>query len=139
MSAQVRHRSKPIVIVVTNRQHLVEFVVRNRRSVCRASRRDVFDAAHAEVEVAALDGLVDFLKRDLDKFRPSPEAFRDFAGDFDVESAHLRRIAGIGFDERRATFRVSTPSERWRIRDQRQKEKDDRHFNSIIIARHVLG
>ncbi len=39
------------------------------------------------------------------------ESAGDRRGDFDVESAHLRGIARVGLDERRAAFGVAAPDE----------------------------
>ena len=41
----------------------------------------------------------------------APEAARDQIGDFDVEAHEFIGLGGIGFDERRAAFRIAGPEE----------------------------
>src|ERR1044072_1930119 len=80
--------------------------------VLRAAGRRVFHPRHADVEVAALDGLVDVRPLHLHEARGTlPDSARDPRRDVDVEPADLRRIGRIGFDERRAALGITAPDE----------------------------
>ena len=76
-----------------------------------APRRDVLDAAQADVEVAALRRLIERGERDLHELRRAAELARDQLRDLDVEADDLRRIARVGFDKRRAAFGVAAPAQ----------------------------
>ena len=59
LAAQVRERSRARRVRVADAQHFAELVVRQRDRERGAARGRVFDAAHADIGVAAGDALVD--------------------------------------------------------------------------------
>ena len=76
-----------------------------------APRRRVFNPAQADLGVAALDGLIDGSKGNVDEAGFAPEAARDEIGDLDVEANDFVRLGGVRFDKGRAAFRVTRPEE----------------------------
>ena len=63
-----------------------------------------------EVEVPAVDALVDRGVGDLDESRHAPHPPPELGGDLDVETAELRRVFRVGFHEGRAPFGVAAPA-----------------------------
>ncbi len=110
-AAQIGERAPARRVAVAHAQHFAKAVIGHRRRHGRAPRRRVFDAAQADLGVAALDGLVDRRESDVDKTRLASEPAGDELGDFDVETDELVRLRGIRFDERRAAFRIAGPAE----------------------------
>jgi hypothetical protein len=79
--------------------------------VSGAKLGSILEAGQPDVEIPALDGLLDRSPRDLQEARLSPETGGDHSRDLDVEAAHFGRISGVGLDERRAAFGVATPAQ----------------------------
>ena len=89
VSAQICEGAISIAILGADGEHLMKLVVRNADRVGGVAGGRVLNSAHANVEVAALDGLIDLVERHLNEFGLTAEALGDLAGDFDVESAEL--------------------------------------------------
>jgi hypothetical protein len=70
-----------------------------------------FDTAQSDLGVAALDGLIDGGKCNIDKGGFALKAARDKFGDLDVEADELVRLGRVRFDKRGAAFRVACPDE----------------------------
>ena len=109
--AQIGERAKVSGVGVADAQDFAELVVRKRDGIAGPPRGRVFDAAQADVRVAAGNRLIDRCKGDLDEARLAAKALRDKLGDLDVEADDARWVGGIGFDVRRAAFGVARPSE----------------------------
>src|SRR6185437_8037220 len=92
-------------------EHLMELIVWNAHGVPLAKLGSVFDARHADVEVAALDRGLDRAPRHLHESRLAPQPVRDHSRDLDVEPTNPRWIRRVGLDERRAALGVAAPSE----------------------------
>ena len=95
---------------VADAEHLAEFVVRHRDREHRPPRRRVFEAAQADVGVAADDRLHDRREGDRDEFRRPSEPPRDQVRDLDVEADEAIGLPRIRFDERRAAFGIARPA-----------------------------
>jgi hypothetical protein len=134
-SAQRGERRELAAILGTHGQHFVELEIRNRRREHAPARWRVFDAAHADLEVAALHRLIDVAERDLHELRPLAESLRDLPCNFDVESAQLRGIARIGLHERRAPLGIAAPAEDGLLRVGRRGEEDCEEGDSAHFAR----
>jgi len=80
--------------------------------VPRAQLRPILEPGHPEIEVAALERLLDRRPLHLDELRLAAKPVSDHPRDLDVEPAHRRRIGRIGFDERRAALGVAAPAQR---------------------------
>src|SRR6185369_6588276 len=83
----------------------------NRDRVARAQLRPVFDTRQADVEIAALDRLLDRCPGDLYELRWTVQVTRDQLGNFDIEAAHARRVIRVGFYEGRAALGIAAPAE----------------------------
>ncbi len=68
-AAQIRERAEARRVAVAHAEHFAKLIVRDRRRHGGATRGSVLDAAQADLSVAALDGLVDRSKCDVDKAR----------------------------------------------------------------------
>ena len=108
-AAKVGEGAETRRVGIAHAQHFAELVVGNGGRHGVAPRRRVFDPAQADLGVAALDGLIDGGKRNVDESGFAPEAARDEIGDLDVEADDFVRLGGVRFDKRRATFRVARP------------------------------
>ena len=131
---QIGERAIAIAIAVANREHFAEFVIRDAGGERLAPRRNVFDAAQADVEVASLRGLIERRELHLQELRRAAQLSRDQLGDLDVEADQLRGIARIGFNERRAAFGIAAPPQRLRCRrgradcaDHRDRDRSNVH------------
>ena len=93
-AAQIGERAEPRRIGVADAQDLAELVVGNRRRQRGAARGRVFDAAQADVGVAAGDR-TDRSTRTRSEHEPrrASEASRDQLRDFDVEADQFVRVA----------------------------------------------
>ena len=116
LAAQIGERAEPRRVGVADAEHFAELVVRKRDRHRRAARRRVFDAAQADVGVAAGDALIDRAKRDVDELRRPAESGGEQLGDLDVEADEPIGVRGIGFDERRAAFGIAGPAQHARLR-----------------------
>ena len=94
---------------VAHAQHFAKLVIGNGGGHCGAPRRRVFNPAQADLGVAALDGLIDGSKGNVDEGGFAPEATRDEIGDLDVEAHEFIGLGGVRFDKRRAAFRIPRP------------------------------
>ena len=119
-----------MAILRADGEHLMKLVVRNADRVGGVAGGRVLNSAHTDVEVAALDGLIDLVERHLNEFGLTAEALGDLAGDFDVESAQLRGIARISLHERRAAFGIAAPAKG--RQGYSEQKKEDRHCSGII-------
>ena len=107
-----RRASIAVAIGLAHRQHFAELVVRNAGRQRRAARGHVFDAAQADVEVAALRGLIERGERDLHELRrPSQLAARSARRSRRRSRPASCGSRGIGFDERRAALGVAAPAQ----------------------------
>ena len=104
-------RPEPVLVGRSNGQHFAELVVRNRDREARAASRAVFDAAQADVEVAARRSRIDAREANLDEARRAPKRGCQQLCDVDVEPDDARRIVRIRLDERRAAFGIAAPSQ----------------------------
>ena len=93
-AAQVRERAEAIAIGGANGENLAKLVVRDRDRQAGAARRAVFDAAQADVEVAARRGRVEAGEADLDEARSAAETRGQQLRHLDIEAHHPRGIAG---------------------------------------------
>jgi hypothetical protein len=84
--AQVGERAEALAVGLPHGEHLAELVVRDAGRQGGAARRDVFDAAQADVEVAAPRGLVEAAEGHLHELRACARLARDELGDLDVEA-----------------------------------------------------
>jgi hypothetical protein len=87
--------------------------MRRSSGVRRPARRGVFDAAQADVRVAACDRLIDLAEIDVHELGPPAEPSRDQPGDLDVEADQIVGTRRVRFDERGAAFGVAGPAEDW--------------------------
>ena len=110
-AAKIGEGAETRSVRVAHAQHFTKLVIGNGRRHVGAPRRRVFDPAQADLGVAALDGLIDGCKGNVDETGFAPEPARDEIGDLDVESDDFVRLRGIRFDKRRAAFRVARPEE----------------------------
>ena len=94
-----------------HREDLAELVVGNRDRQAGAARGRVFDAAQADVEVAARGGRVEAREADLDEPRRAAEPIARAAARFHLEADDPRRIVRVGLDERRAAFGIAAPAQ----------------------------
>ena len=126
---QIRERAEARRVGGAHREHLAKLVVRQRHGERRATRRRVLDAVERDVEVAARGGLVERCERDLDELRRATELLRDQLGDLDVEALHSLGMLRVGFDVRRAAFRIPCPPKRRRLLSstfaRRERKRDD--------------
>jgi hypothetical protein len=111
MPAQVRERFETLAIGRSHGEYFTKLVIRNADGMSGAELWPILETGQADVEIAALDGLLDRRPGHLEKARLSSKTGRDHPRDLDVEATHLRRIRGIGFDERRTAFGVAAPAE----------------------------
>ena len=98
-------------------EHLAEFVIRHGHRETLVQCGPVFETGHANREIAACHGLFDGGPCDLHELGLTAKSMRDHRRDLHVEATHTRGIRRIRLDERRTTFRISTPSQRRARRD----------------------
>ena len=120
---QVGQATEPRAIRRSNGEHFLKRIVGNRHFHRATAPGRVFDATEADVEVTARDRLIELRERDLHELRGPAERARDEVGDLDVEAHHMRRVARIGFDERRAALCVAAPPQ-GRLRGGRRSHQD---------------
>lgn len=113
-AAQVLEVLKPCGIGGPDAQHFVKLVVRNRRRERPASRGSIFDAAEADICVAAVNRLVDRREGHVHEPRWSAQRAGNQASDVHIEADEFVRMDRAGFNEGRAPFRIASPHEIWR-------------------------
>ena len=109
-AAKIRQGAEAGCVGVAHAEHFAKLIVRDRRRHGGAPRGSVFDSTQADLSVAALDGLVDRGKGDINKARLALQAARDQIGNLDIEADELVRLGGIRFDKGRAAFRIAGPT-----------------------------
>src|SRR5581483_7396564 len=123
MAAESRERAIAIAIRRSNGENLLKFVVRDGHGDRAAPSGCVLDAAEADVEIAALDGLIELGEGGLHEDGRPAELAGDELGDLDVEADDLRRMSRIRFDERGAAFGIAAPAQR-RLRMGERRPRD---------------
>src|SRR5437899_10279515 len=91
-----------ILVVGPDGEYFAKFEVGQGDGMAPAARLGVLDAREAKREVSPLDRLIDVGPLHLDEAGrpPTAESTGDAVGNLHVETAHARRIGGIGFDKR---------------------------------------
>ena len=79
----------PSCVGIAHGEHFAECVVGNRRRERGSACGRVFDAAQADIGVAARDRLIDGGEGDEDESGLTVEATRDQVGDLDIEADEL--------------------------------------------------
>src|SRR5262249_3503571 len=85
-AAQIVEGAKCRRVGIADTQHFVDLVIRNGGRHSGATRRRVFNPTQADLGIAALDGLIDGGKRNVQEYGLAPEAARNQVGDFDIEA-----------------------------------------------------
>jgi hypothetical protein len=124
---EVGERAEPARLGGAYGEHLAKLEVRHRHRDRGAAGRRVLHARQSDVEIAALDGLVDRLVGHLYEPRRSSEAPRERPGYLHVEAAHVCGIRRVRLDERRAALRVAAPAQHERIRSRRARRARRQH------------
>src|SRR5437773_1547363 len=137
MSAQIGQSSKALPVRGADGEHFLKLVVGNGRAQRCAARRSVFHAAHADVEVAALHRLVDGVEGHLHEFRAPAQRSGDFFRHLDIETAQLRRIAGVRLHERSPALGVAAPLQGRKAGSGEKKNAErGEHLASSFIVHH---
>jgi hypothetical protein len=108
---QVRERAEAVLVGGADGEDHAELVVRDRRGHSGPPRRDLLEAAEADLEVAAPQRLVDRRERDEGEPGLPVEVSGDEVGDVDFEADQTGGIGGIGFDVRGAAFGIAAPDQ----------------------------
>ena len=108
---EIGKRAITAAIAFAHRDHFSELVIRDAGSKRLAPRRNVFDAAQSDLEVAPLRGLIERGELHLQELRCPAKLAGDQLRDLDVKANELRGIARVGLDERRAAFGIAAPAE----------------------------
>ena len=115
-SGQILQRAEALAVALAHRDHLAELVVRDAHRQLGALGRRVFDAAQRDVEVAALDRLIERGEGRLDELRAAGRAPRRAAPATSTSKPRSTDgIVGIGLDEGRAALGVTAPAEHVRL------------------------
>ncbi len=127
LAFQIGERAIALAIAVADGEHFAELVIRDAGSERLAPRRNVFDAAQADVEVAALRGLIERGELHLQELRRPAKLAGDQLRDLDVEANELRGIARVGLDERRAAFGIAAPAQDLLRAERRSGSEREQH------------
>ena len=111
LAPQIREGSNSSGVGVAHAEHFSELVIRDRHRERGASGGRVFDAAHADVRVAAGDALIDGLVLDVQKLRRAAETAGEQIGNLDIEADDAIGARRVGFDEGRAPLGVARPAQ----------------------------
>ncbi len=114
-AAQIRQGTVAERVGLADRQHLAKCVVRHGDGEPRASTRQVFEPAHADVEVAADGGGLEAREPHLDEARRPAQPLGDESRHLDIEADQAGDVVGIGLDERRPTLGVAAPAQLRRL------------------------
>jgi len=94
----------------------------------------IFDAAETDVGVAPGDREIDRHERDVEELGRPMQAPHEEIRNFDIESDDGLRMRRVGFDKRRAAFRIAGPAENgWRFGGIRQPRVAPR-FSQIVVT-----
>jgi hypothetical protein len=129
---EVGERAEPARLGSPHGEYLAKLEVRHCHRERGAAGRRVLHTRQSDVEIAALDGLVDRLVGHLHEQRRSSEALCERLGDLHVEAAHVRGIRRVRLDERRAALRVAAPAQRAAGPGHERRDGDDDREHSGV-------